>query len=160
MMNLMKGALQQELDKFFQTIEGTEVALSKVTKYAFCTARKQISSQAFVLKPIYDQATPKQWHGFRLCAADDTKLRIPDIPALRDHFGVQTNGVADQARPMAIASAYYDVLNDLILDARIAPLDQDERSLAAEHLILSHENDLILYDRGYPDSGCLPCINK
>lgn len=156
MMNLIKGALQQELDKFFQTIEGTDVALSKVTKSAFCTARKLISSQAFVelnqvaLKSVYDQATLKQWHGFRLCAVDGTKLRIPDIPTLRDHFGVQTNGVANQACPMAIASASYDVLNDLILDARIAPLDQDERSLAAEHLALSHDNDLILYDRGYP----------
>ena len=81
-MNLIKGALQQELDKFFQTIEGTDVALSKVTKSAFCTARKLISSQAFVelnqvaLKSVYDQATLKQWHGFRLCAVDGTKLRI------------------------------------------------------------------------------------
>lgn len=155
-MNLIKGALQQELDKFFQTLEGTEVALSKVTKSAFCTARKLISSQAFVelnqviLKPVYDQTTLKHWKGFRLCAVDGSKLRIPDIPALRDHFGVQTNGVADQACPMAIASAYYDVLNDLILDARLAPLDQDERSLAVKHLALSDDNDLILYDRGYP----------
>jgi len=155
-MNLIKGALQQELDKFFQTLEGAEIALSRVTKSAFCTARKQVSSHAFVelnqvaLKPIYDQAEFKRWNGFRLCAVDGTKLRLPDVQTLHDHFGVQTNGTDAHACPMAIASGYYDVLNDLILDARIAPLAQDERSLAAEHLALSHEDDLILYDRGYP----------
>lgn len=156
MLNLIKGSLQQELDSFFQVLEDSEIPLYQVTKAAFSKARKQLSGQAFVelnqnvLQVVYEQAELKRWKGFRVCAVDGSKCRLPDEAAVREHYGVHGNGTAGEACPMALVSGYYDVLNHLMVDARIAPIQVSERTLATCHLADSHPDDLIVYDRGYP----------
>lgn len=106
LLNLVKGSLQQELDSFFQVLQGDEVPLYPVVgKAAFSKARKQLSAQAFVelnqnvLQVVYEQTPWQRWNGFRVCAVDGSKCRLPDEIALRKHFGVQENDQAHEACP-------------------------------------------------------------
>ncbi|MGH8549691.1 MAG: hypothetical protein ACRERU_14035 [Methylococcales bacterium] len=75
---------------------------------------------------------------------------MPDQAAIREHLGVHGNGTLGEACPMALVAGYYATLNDRVIDARIAPIQVSERSLAAGHLSGSHRDDLMVYDRGYP----------
>ena len=51
---------------------------------------------------------------------------------------------------MGLASACYDVLNNLMIDTRIGHSSGSERMHAIEHLKYVASNALMLYDRGYP----------
>jgi hypothetical protein len=50
---------------------------------------------------------------------------------------------------MGLCSVYYDVLNDIALDACLEPTTASERDCLAYHLEVAAERDLILMDRGY-----------
>ncbi|MEG0505006.1 MAG: transposase, partial [Raoultibacter sp.] len=65
--------------------------------------------------------------------------------------------------PTAQASFLYDPLNDIIVDAKLAPLSTDERTLAKEHLmalsrLTSIKKKLILFDHGYPSSDLIAAL--
>ena len=51
---------------------------------------------------------------------------------------------------MPLVSTLYDVFQGVVLDAKLTPYKTSERDLALQHLEHTEENDLILYDRGYP----------
>ena len=50
---------------------------------------------------------------------------------------------------MALASMYYDVLNQIVIDADIYPSNTTERNAVQQHLLQAQPNDLIVFDRGY-----------
>jgi hypothetical protein len=68
----------------------------------------------------------KRWHGFRLLAIDGSKINLPNDPELRKYFG---SSGAGNISPCAQGSILYDIENDLVLDARIEPMESDERTL-------------------------------
>lgn len=84
-----------------------------------------------------------------MCAIDGSSIRLPNEPDIIDHFGVQKGRAGQEDCPMGMASTFYDVQNNLVLDASINPKSTSERLCAEKHLKLARENDLILYDRGY-----------
>ncbi len=51
---------------------------------------------------------------------------------------------------MGLASACYDVLNDLMIDVHLGPSNGSERANALEHLRWMNPQALAIYDRGYP----------
>jgi len=68
---------------------------------------------------------------------------------LQAYFGCHS-GVAKQAKQtMGLCSVYYDVLNDIALDACLEPTTASERDCLAYHLEVAEERDLLLIDRGY-----------
>jgi len=134
----------------------TNNASQKITKSAFFQARKQLSYSAFIalnhqlIDGIYNRPEHyKKWKGFRLCAIDGSSIRLPNEPDITDHFGVQKGRAGQEDCPMGMASTFYDVLNNLVLDSSINPKSTSERLCAEKHLKFARENDLILYDRGY-----------
>ena len=87
----------------------------------------------------------------RTLAVDGTRLILPNHPSVIEEFGRQHYGPhADSPRSLAIGSLLYDVLNQITLDARLAPYASGERDLLIEHLEKIQEGDLLLLDRGYP----------
>jgi hypothetical protein len=128
-----------------------------VTKSAFFQARKQLSYKAFIElnRQIIDTTYKsydhlKTWRGFRLCAVDGSSIRLPNTPDITAHFGVH-KGRKEQANcTMGIASIFYDVLNYLVIDSCIHPSGYSERACASEHVQHATQNDLVIYDRGYP----------
>jgi hypothetical protein len=155
LLNFVKGALQRELDEFFQALRQTEIAERVIGKSAFSAARKKLKPSAFVelndhlLRRWSRQEHIRRWRGLDLRSVDGTTLRLPDTEALIDFFG-QMEPALGAPVTMARASHLYDPLNGLVHDAVIAPYHRDERSLLLEHFRQLEAGDLLLLDAGYP----------
>ena len=154
-LNLVKHALQDELDEFFKVILGGKIAERVVTKSAFSQARLKLRYEVFVelnqtqVAYFYEQGEAQRWHGLRLLAIDGSMGDLPKNEAVSAHFGVwhpQSGGTCAKAR----LSQMFDVLNKVTIDAIIAPKSEGERALAAKHLDHVQSGDLLLMDRGYP----------
>jgi len=150
LLNLVKRALQDELDEFFNLERGAAVAAQVVTKSAFCQARLKLKAEAFVelqqvqVAYFYAEYAPATWHGLRLLAVDGSTAQLPATPAIVAHFGL--HGTV----PLARVSQLFDTRNKVTIDALIGPPAQGEREYAAQHLAHIGPGDLILLDRGYP----------
>jgi hypothetical protein len=153
LINLIKGALQRELDQFFQVLSQGDVAERVVTKSAFCAARQKLPPSAFIelnrylVQRWYHAAPVRRWRGLALRAIDGSTLRLPDTPEAIARFGQMFAAHSD---PATLARISQDPLNGLILDAIIAPYQQDERELLVEHLAALEAGSLLLLDCGYP----------
>ncbi len=153
--NLVKGALQRELNEFFQAQRRSDVSECVITKSAFCAARKKLKPSAFVelsnhlLRYWYRMAHVKRWNGLDLRSVDGTTLRLPDIQEIIDRFG-QMEPANGRPVTMARVSHLYDPLNSLVHDAVIEPYHLDERSLLVKHLTALTPGCLLLLDAGYP----------
>lgn len=65
------------------------------------------------------------WHGYRVWAVDGTTMQLPSDSKLLNIFGA----VGKDRAVAAQSSCLYDVLNDIIADAKIMPMETVERSL-------------------------------
>jgi len=81
---------------------------------------------------------------------DGTSIRLPNTPDIRAHFGTQKGRKGQAGCTMGMASVFYDVLNHLMIDSSLHPNGYSERECALSHMKHSTQNDLTLYDRGYP----------
>ena len=63
-----------------------------------------------------------------LFAIDGSIIALPNLPKLKESFG-EVKG-----SPSARASIAYDVMNDRIVEAELATMEMDERTLALLHL--------------------------
>lgn len=152
-----KKSLQVECSKINEKFENV---IPTFSPQAFSKARDKIKSSAFyeLFKVSVDcfnnnVNSAKTYKGFRVIAADGTKLQIPDTKENREQFGTagNKNGVVS----MSAASILYDVLNDLILDAEITGVNSAERAnlikmITRTNVTSSDQPKLIILDRGYP----------
>ena len=150
LLNLRKGANQDELDRFFEVVCEQPLADS-VSKSALTQARAKLRPEAFgelsgvVVEQAMRTLPMRRWHGFRLLAVDGSTFLLPKQAEIVAAFG-QVGEVTPQAR----FSRLYDVLNRVVVAADIEPLSVGERVLAGEYLPATQAEDLLLYDRGYP----------
>lgn len=155
LINMVKRALQDELDEFFKLLEQNQVAQRMVTKSAFCQARQKLKYTAFIelnqsqVTYYYDHFEPQKWQGWRLLAVDGALCDIPDNPALREHFGFWGSRHG-RGCVKGRQSQLFDVLNQITIDAHIGPKSEGEREMAVHHLAQIGQGDLLLIDRGYP----------
>ncbi|NOQ35413.1 MAG: IS4 family transposase [Methylococcaceae bacterium] len=157
LLNLRKHSNQTELDQFFKVINKEKEASQVITKSAFFQARKQLSYTAFIELNRQIIATAykspehlKTWRGFRLCAVDGSSTRLPNTPDITSHFGVHKGRNGQANCTMGMASVFYDVLNHLVIDSCIHPSGYSERACVSDHMQHATQNDLVIYDRGYP----------
>ncbi len=151
-------SLQLALNEFFQKCSSP---LKTVGASAFTKARQKLSHTAFielnqvaVVETVYEDSTYRQWKGHRLLGVDGSKIILPDTPEIREEFGGVR--IANQlpttvgSFPMAVASVCYDSLNHIALDSVLTHARAYEVDLAMDHLAYSRENDVWIFDRGYP----------
>lgn len=153
MLNTAKSSIQTRLNDFFENILKVN---EHMTQQSYSEAREKLSYAAFrhlfaygvevIYEGYYDT-----WNGYRLSAVDGSKMQLPDDMELRLHYGSMGS---DYSAATAQASALYDVLNNVLIDVRIAPLRIGERTLAKRHIkalcsTSSFGKECILYDRGY-----------
>lgn len=157
LLNLRKHSNQTELDQFFKIINKEKEPSQMITKQAFFLARKHLSYTAFIalnrqiIASAYKSVPRlKTWRGFRLCAVDGTSIRLPNTPDITAHFGVHKGKKGQADCTMAMASVFYDVLNHLAIDSVLHPTGHSERACVPEHMQYATQNDLVLYDRGFP----------
>jgi hypothetical protein len=150
LLNVVKRALQDELDEFFKLDSGTAVAARVVTKSAFSQARQKLKAEAFVelnsvqVNYFYDHFAYRTWHGLRLLAVDGSTALLPATSGIVAHFGLWGSV------PLARVSQMFDPLNKITVEALIGPKALGEREYAARHFALIGSGDLVLLDRGYP----------
>ena len=68
------------------------------------------------------------WNGFNILATDGTSLQVPDTKECGEYFGLISNQNKTRTA-VATASALYDVLNDIIVDARITKSRNRKKTL-------------------------------
>ena len=133
-----------------------------VTASAYCQARHKLKHTAFmalnknaVQKAMYEGGDYQKFWGFRLLAVDGAKIRLPDIKAISEEFGVMSwkkKGKDVEITgeiPTATVSVLYDVLNSVAIDAILTKAKAYEVDLAVEHLAHTTSEDLLIEDRGY-----------
>jgi hypothetical protein len=154
---LFKSSIQRELDKFFKILNKEDYNIREVTKGALTQSRAKLNPWAFIrlsevaTQTFYNDAEYYVWYNFRLLAVDGTRLVLPNHPSVVEEFGLHHFGPhADSPRSLALASMMYDVLNQITIDAQIAPYKESEKDLLELHLEKATKGDLLLLDRGYP----------
>jgi len=149
----VKG-MQLVLNEFFSKLKRRPVSSS-----AFTQARNHVSHTAFielnqqaVVETCYGDGDYQRYRGFRLLGIDGSKVHLPDTPAIRAAFGtVDHHPEGGQPQPFGLASVVYDLLNRIALDAQLVEGNTYEVDLAFQQLELLQADDLIVFDRNYPD---------
>ena len=157
MLNTVRESTQNALDRAFPRMGKPGMHMSR---QAFSAARRKIRWEA--LEELFRASVEgslneemKLWRGFRLMAIDGTFLSLPSDAVLLEHFGGLGHGATS---PTALASLLYDLENYAILDARIAPVNDNERAPPETHLqylcglpdFNRGRRELVIFDRGYP----------
>ena len=151
------ASLKHSADTLLRTLLGdvARITLNSVSKQAISKACRKLPYTALaalhqqVVTTFYAHAQTPRWMGFRLIAADGSKLRLPRLKVFANAFGTQTNAT-DVERPMALLLSFYDALTHVTVASELAPSDMGERFLAERLLGYLGPCDLVLYDRGFP----------
>jgi len=141
----------------------TDLKLPTVTGAAFSKARYKIQSDYFkdlnqLIITDYEQNSPKKlWKGYRLLAGDGSTLSLPCCKAITTYFGKHEGTASCLAQVFIL----YDVLSDIVVDARISKEQVGEKT----HLISSldslvNRNEIILLDRGFGHFNTCQLLNK
>lgn len=149
-LNQVKGALQRELDAYFeQALHGAQ----SVSSAALCKARTALAPSVFLdlnqrFIPMALQNTHGlQFHDLRVLAIDGSTQNLPRRTTFFDHFGGQVQN--NIPLPIARISQIIDVGTGISLEALLTPYALGETTLATHHLRRLPERSVTLYDRGY-----------
>lgn len=159
MFNFLRKSLPIEIDNFvnFINLSTGSFKIQNFTKSAFVQKRRKINPEVFrhlsevIIKNTYipSNSSIKRFNGFRILAVDGSKITLPFTQELKLFFGESKNQY-ETSIVQAMSSVLYDVLNHLAIDSAIENIKTGERELALKHKSHWKENDLIIYDRGYP----------
>ena len=164
----LRKSISSEIDNFIE--EHTYLNFPNITKQAFSKARQNISPEAFnelcrlFVKKFYSlKKNLNTWNGFNILAIDGTSLQVPDTEECGKYFGLSSNQNKTRTA-VATASALYDVLNDIIVDARITKYKTSERYIAKQHIEvlvnrIPSKNSIVIFDRGYPSYDMFDHLN-
>ncbi len=158
MCNLIRKSLALEIVNFIEAFNtNNSMKVSSFTTSAFIQSRNKIKPEVFrhlsstIITEFYtdNDLSVKLWNGYRLLGVDGSRLTLPNTKELELFYG-KTRNQSETGVIQARVSVLYDVLNNFVIDSELAPLKIGEPSLAKKHLCHTQENDLIIYDRGYP----------
>ena len=156
LLNLSTKSLSLEIVNFVGLFK-IYLDIKTFTKSAFVQYRKKIKPDIFrgLSKVIVDEFYTdnelgvKLWNGFRLLAVDGSRLTLPNTAELKQIYGqIRNKEQIDMVQ--ARVSVLYDLINNYIIDGLLSPITKGEGPLALEHLLHVKENDIVIYDRGYP----------
>lgn len=165
----LRKSISSEIADFIEDYK--HLKFPSITKQAFSKARQNISPQAFaelcrlfVDKFYSSNKKLATWNGFNILAIDGTSLQVPDTKECGEYFGLSSNQNRTRTA-VATASALYDVLNDIVVDARITKYRTSERKIAKQHIEsihdkLDHNKSIVIFDRGYPSYDMFDYLNS
>jgi len=149
-------SLQNRLNEFTKDLDKKNVT---ITAGAFTKARKKLDYTAFielnkeaVIETMYEDEDYKKYKGFRLCAIDGSKIKLPKEKEIEEYFGTVPHQNQHNSKgevPFATISVLYDVLNDIAIDSQIEKWNLNEVKLADKNIASASQQDLVIFDRGY-----------
>ncbi len=142
-----------------------------VDKSAYSRARAKFKHTAFIelnkktiIETMYSKGDYRKWHGHRLLAIDGSTIFLPETPETIKEFGTLPYRYIQKDieghHTFGLASVMYDVLNNVSLDAKLMPIKTYEGDIAKEHLKLTRDKDLVIFDRGYCSFRMLAVASK
>lgn len=165
----LRKSISSEINNFIE--DHKYLKFPSITKQAFSKARQNISPEAFneLCRLFVDKfyslnKNLNTWNGFNILAIDGTSLQVPDTKECGEYFGLSGNQNKTRTA-IATASALYDVLNDIIVDARITKYNTSERYIAKQHIesigdkFCPHKS-IVIFDRGYPSYDMFDYLNS
>ena len=163
----LQNTLNDSKEKF---LNFSKKAYESVTAGAYTRDRAKLNYTAFielselVRDQFYEDGDYHRFKGFRLLAVDGSKIILPNTDNVKGTFTptIAKNQIESFSKEVvqARASVLYDVLNNIVIDATIKDKSYGERALAISHLQHANENDLIIFDRGYPSYELFAHIEK
>lgn len=165
----LRKSISSEINNFIE--DHKYLNFPSITKQAFSKARQNISPEAFLelCRLFVDRyyslnKNLATWNGFNILAVDGTSLQVPDTKECGEYFGLSSNQ-NDTKTAVATASALYDVLNDIVVDARITKFKTSERLIAKQHIetidnTFYPQKSIIIFDRGYPSYDMFDYLNS
>jgi len=149
-LRLGKASIQRELDKFFQALGQVQI----ITAGALTHARKKLLPEVFIalndtlVQNFYTYDSSFVKNGIqRILAVDGSRIELPETEKMVLEFG-RANKQPD-AKPQALASALFDVVNKVAIDFSLNPCCASENHIAVKHLKQVSRGDLLIFDRGY-----------
>lgn len=148
-----------------------EEDLITISKSAYSQAREKIKYEAFIelcndiKEQFYKEYEYEKYKGFRLLGVDGSMIILPNNEDTKKEFTATNvkNQYKDKNKEIVQArvSVLYDVLNSIIVDATIADSKTHEINITIdEHLKGVKEEDLVIFDRGYPSYRLFATINS
>ena len=166
---LQKGlkSLQLRLNELVLSSDKTE----SISNSAFTQARANLDHRAFielnkkcVVDVMYEDKNIKTYKGMRVLGVDGSKVILPSTQNIIDEFGEVPYGskktFSEGTYCYAMASTMYDVLNRVVIDSTLNKFTNYEVDLAIEHLKFTNDDDLLIFDRGYPSYRHLAHLSK
>ena len=157
MLGMVKESTQNALERAFPQLKKENLYMSQ---QAFSAARQKIKWEAFeeLFRTSVAGSYQEQWEtwrGYRVMAVDGSFIRLPSDTELVEYYGGLGHG---QTAATALASLLYGLVNNIVAGAKIAPVSENERALAEEHLSVLQgmagcnrgHRELVIFDRGYP----------
>ena len=145
----------------FASLSNSVKQIGSYSSSAFCQARQKVSWVAFedmfkkavnVANVLLPNPAKHFWHNMSVIAFDGSKYTLPhskDIVAKFDpKAGLGNSGKGHY--PQCIVMTAYDVLKEMPIDIRIAPVDTSERCMAMAMTSSLPQNCIIVEDRGFP----------
>lgn len=123
---------------------------------AYCKARKRLPLA--VLQALVEMVAVKlrsttsasaDWLGHRVWMIDGSGFSMPDVPALRDHFGSPTGQRPGCGFPVGHLVALFDLATGMLLRMTVAPMRTHDMSRAAHLACELRPGDLVLGDCGF-----------
>jgi hypothetical protein len=150
----MTASVQNELNVFAAHLDNRADLWRELSAQAFSKARNGFSHQVFqllnqqLLAEVAQHLPVARWRGFRLVAADASKLQL----FLKDVTGRKVRE--------AIAFVLYLPGPELSLSFELYAPAVGERQMLFEHLQYLRPDDLLLLDRGYPASWLIAVLRR
>jgi Transposase DDE domain len=150
----LTASVQNELNVFAAHLDNRAELWREVSAQAFSKARNGFSHQVFallnqhLLGAVEEHLPVPRWRGFRLVAADASKLQL----FLKDATGRKVRE--------AIAFLLYLPGPELSLSFELYPPCVGERQMLFEHLRYLRVDDLMLLDRGYPARWVIAALHQ
>ena len=153
LINMMKRSLAIELADFFDALGASDQVC---TKSAFSQARQKLKAvffedwnnrlcQCFYL---HNESRVRRWNNFRLHGVDGTFINLVNNEQMQSYFGLHKNQHSGTC--LAKAVVRYDVLNEIVVEAKIGVESKSENAYALPGLDQLDKDVISIYDRNFP----------
>jgi len=151
----MKERLGSQLGWGGLGFEPSPSALSQARKKLDAERCAAISSRVLTLCSTARAHAAIGYGGFRLLAVDGTKLALPALRAMREHFGGPSDEAGTMQGPQAGLTVLWDVGANMPVAWQLGPYRVSERVHALALVEQLQPNDLLIGDRGIPSRNLL-----